>query len=83
MTLKHEPAWSKAAVTSSLRQGGKLPIACGFTSGTARSLKMAKQPDHPEHSSNSIQNSSTNKSDGQSTATLGVYSFPHLLLSTF
>lgn len=77
--LKHEPHWNKAAVTLSLRWGGKLPIACGFTSGAAQASNLAKQPSHPKHSADSVQRSSINESDRQPTATLRIYSSLHWL----
>lgn len=43
MDLKREPHWNKAAVMLNLRQGEKLPIACGCTSVSAPASKLAKQ----------------------------------------
>lgn len=44
MDLKHEPHWNKAALMLSLRQGEKLPVACGCTSVSAHPSELAKQP---------------------------------------
>lgn len=42
MDLKHEPHWNKAALMLSLRQGEKLPVACGCTSVSAHPSELAK-----------------------------------------
>lgn len=79
--LEHEMSltWNKAAVTLSLWGGGKLPLACGFTSHASCVSKMAKRLSRPRHSTDSVLCTNINESDRQPTAMLRIYFFPHSL----